>query len=53
MSDLYLDIVDMLEMDYNPKNISRILNIPIYMVYDIMDELEKENFENSNQHETY
>lgn len=45
MSELYIDIVEMLEQGYNPKNISRALDCPLSMVYDVLEELEgNENF---------
>lgn len=37
MSELYADIELMLEQDYHPTKISKILEIPLGMVYDVLE----------------
>ena len=40
MSAIYQDIIDMLEAGDRPIKIATLLNIPLNMVYDVLDELE-------------
>lgn len=39
MSELYCDIELMLEQDYHPTKISKILEIPLNVVYDFLESL--------------
>jgi hypothetical protein len=40
MSELHIDIVDMLEAGDRPIKIASLLNIPVSMVYDVLEELQ-------------
>lgn len=45
MSEIHQDIVDMLEQGDRPIKIATLLNIPLNMVYDVLDQLnETENY---------
>ena len=43
MSELHQEIVEMLEQGYNPKNIARVLDCPLNMVYDVLEQLEQDD----------
>lgn len=40
MSELHMEIVDMLEEGDRPIKIATLLNIPLSMVYDVLEQLE-------------
>lgn len=40
MSELHMEIVDMLEAGDRPIKIATLLNIPLNIVYDVLEELE-------------
>jgi hypothetical protein len=42
MSELYQEILDMLDEGYSPKNICRILDCPLTMVYDVNETRDEE-----------
>ena len=45
MSEIHQDIVEMLEAGDRPIKIATLLNIPLNMVYDVLDQLnETENY---------
>ena len=45
MSEIHMEIVDMLKAGDRPIKIATLLNIPLSMVYDVLDELnETENY---------
>ena len=45
MSELHMEIAEMLEQGYNPKNIARVLDCPLSMVYEVLEQADKnENF---------
>jgi hypothetical protein len=40
MSEIHMEIVDMLEQGDRPIKIATLLNIPLNMVYDVLEQLE-------------
>ena len=45
MSELNIDIVNMLEDRIHPTRIAKILEIPLGMVYDVLETMEESNTE--------
>jgi hypothetical protein len=45
MSDLYLDIEEMLEKGTHPATISAVLNVPVVFVYDVVESIQSQNEE--------
>jgi hypothetical protein len=39
MSELYLDIVTMLEEGKNPVTIAKVLDVPLGMIYDVLESM--------------
>lgn len=50
MSEVYIDILDMLEKGDRPIKISTLLDIPVEMVYDVLEA--QEQTENYSPYET-
>jgi sugar-specific transcriptional regulator TrmB len=46
MSEIHMEIVDMLEQGDRPIKIATLLNVPVSMVYDVLEQLEQEEMYN-------